>query len=277
MLCFANAKINIGLQITGKRADGYHLLESLFVPITLADIIEVLPLGDDATEDTLTVLGDIEVGAVEDNLVLRAVRCLREQCSFPFVSIILKKFIPAGAGMGGGSSDASVTLSALRNLFSLSISDEELEKAALSLGADCPFFLRNKMMMVRGIGELFTSAPDINLSSYTLVVVKPDVHISTAEAFRGLTKIGGHIASLETILSRSVNEWRGIVHNDFEDSLFPEYPVLAALKAKLYDMGAVYASMTGSGAALYGLFERRLNSEEQRQFDGCFFWQGSCL
>lgn len=277
MLYFANAKINIGLQITAKRPDGYHLLESLFVPIALADIIEILPLRSDATTDTLIVLGGIEVGPTEDNLVLRAVRHLRTRYAFPYVSIILKKLIPSGAGMGGGSSDASCTLKALRNLFALPIHDAELEDLALGLGADCPFFIHNKPMMVRGIGEVFSSAPSVDLSPYTLVVVKPEVHISTAEAFRGLTRIGGHSTSLESMLSKDIKEWRDCVYNDFEDSLFPKYPILGTLKDRLYALGATYASMTGSGAALYALFDRTLTQEEQQSFEEHFFWQGSCL
>lgn len=275
MLCFAPAKINIGLQITGRRPDGYHLLESLFVPIPLADIIEILPLASDSSADCLTVLGDIEVGPPEDNLVLRAVRLLRTRYPFPYVSVILKKLIPSGAGMGGGSSDASCTLKALRSLFSLPISDDELAELALSLGADCPFFVEAKPKMVRGIGEVFAPAPSVDLSAYTLVVVKPHIHISTAEAFRGLVRIGGHSSSLESMLSTDIKVWRGCVHNDFEDSLFPKYPILSQLKDRLYALGAVYASMTGSGAALYGFFERPLTQEEQSSLGEHFFWQGS--
>lgn len=274
MLSFANAKINLGLHITGRREDGYHLLESLFLPVPLCDIVEILPASEEATDDSLMVLGDIDTGCLEDNLVLRAVRRLRQDYPFPYVSIVLKKLIPSGAGMGGGSSDASFTLRTLRELFALPVTDEELRAIALTLGADCPFFIANKPALVRGIGEVLLPAPALDLSRYQLVVVKPPLHISTAEAFRGLGSFGGQAEDIPTILSRPIAEWRDSLANDFERSLFPNHPELALCKARLYELGAVYASMTGSGAALYGFFERPLSSEERATFEGCFFWQG---
>lgn len=280
MIRFAPAKINLGLQITGKRSDGYHLLESLFVPIALSDILELLPLGEAEASDSLEVLGAIETGRLEDNLVLRAIRALRERYDLPPTRIILKKQIPSGAGMGGGSSDATATLLALRELYALPASDSELEAIALGLGADCPFFVEAQPKLVRGIGEVFSPAPRLELGAYHLVVLKPELHISTAEAFRGLQRIGGHEHSVEEIIQHPIAEWRGELHNDFEDSLFPLYPELARLKARLYDCGAVYASMTGSGAALYGLFERPLTPSEVatllRGEEQLFFWQGKC-
>lgn len=277
MLSFANAKINLGLHITGRREDGYHLLESLFLPVPLCDILEILPAPEGATDDKLVVLGDIDTGCLEDNLVLRAVRRLRCDYPFPYVSIILKKLIPSGAGMGGGSSDASFTLRTLRELFALPVTDEELRAIALTLGADCPFFIDNKPALVRGIGEVLLPAPSLDLSSYHLVVVKPPLHISTAEAFRGLGTIGGHTEDIPTILAKPINEWRSALVNDFERSLFSNYPELPRYKEQLYALGAVYASITGSGAALYGLFDRSLTSEERASLGDCFFWQGACV
>lgn len=276
MISFANAKLNLGLHITGKRPDGYHLLESLFIPIPLADILEITERRDGIASDKLSVLGDIETGRYEDNLVLRAVRTMRSHANIPYVDITLKKCIPSGAGMGGGSADASFTLLALRELFALSLSDEVLERMALTLGADCPFFIANQPRMVRGIGEVFSPAPEgLDLSRYQLVVVKPDVHISTKEAFAGLGAIGGHSESVETIVQRPISAWRNALYNDFERSLFPKYPILSELKQKLYHLGAVYASMTGSGAALYGFFERLLSGEERLSLgEETFFWQG---
>lgn len=275
MIDFAPAKINIGLHITGRRADGYHLLESLFVPIPLCDILELMP-APEGEGDSLTVLGDIDTGEHADNLVLRAVRALRAKFAFPFVSITLKKQIPSGAGMGGGSSDAACTLRMLRKRFALEVSDAELRAIALSLGADCPFFVGGEAAMVRGIGEVFSPAPECDWSPYHLVVVKPELHVSTAEAFRGLGEVGGHAEGVEEILRSGTPEsWRGRLGNDFERSLFPKYPELSALKAKLYDLGAVYASMTGSGSALYGLFRRRLTPSERSVFADVFFWQGA--
>lgn len=273
MIDFANAKINLGLHITGKRSDGYHTLESLFLPISLCDIIEILQT--DAPQDSLRVLGDIDTGCTEDNLVLRAVRSLRQCYHFPMVDIVLKKQIPSGAGMGGGSSDATTTLKMLRQLFGLDISNEELCDIALGLGADCPFFVHNQPQLVTGIGEIFSPAPELRLEGYYLLLVKPHIHSSTAEAFRGLRGIGGHQHSVSEILAQPIELWREMLFNDFEASLFPLYPELQTIKKNLYALGAIYASMTGSGAALYGFFERRLSAEELSVFGNAFIWQSA--
>lgn len=254
MIDFAPAKINLGLQITARRADGYHLLETLFVPISLCDILEITP--SHSGEDSLRVLGDIATGATADNLVLRAVRLLRSHYDFPAVEITLKKQIPSGAGLGGGSSDATATLKMLRGLFQLPATDEELCRLALSLGADCPFFVCSTPAIAEGVGEVLRPAPAIDFSPYRLLVAKPEVHISTAEAFRGLQRIGGQHHSVADVVARPIEEWRGLLVNDFEASLFPQHPQLADLKQRLYDLGAIYASMTGSGSAIYGIFAK---------------------
>lgn len=272
MIIFANAKINLGLQITGKRSDGYHLLESLFIPIPLNDIIEIT-INEELSQDEIQILGNVETGPTEDNLVLRAINKLRESHDIPPLQISLLKQIPSGAGMGGGSSDATHTLKAVRELCHLNISDSELEAIALSLGADCPFFVSNTPRLVRGIGELFYPAPAIDFSNYHIVVIKPNVHIATKEAFAGLKQIGGQFLSVEEIIKQPISEWRTSLHNEFEDNLFPLYPELAHLKQLLYEQGAIYASMTGSGAALYGLFDRELSLNKKNKYSDIFFWQ----
>lgn len=272
MIIYANAKLNLGLHITGKREDGYHLLESLFIPTQLCDILEIT-LREDGDTDELTILGHVETGPLESNLVLKAVKKLREQFHIPPLQISLLKQIPSGAGMGGGSSDATHTLKAVRDLCRIELSDADLKDLALSLGADCPFFVDNRACIVRGIGEVFSPAPPINFSGYHLVIIKPNLHIATKEAFSGLRKIGGQSQSIEEIIQQPIESWSSLLSNDFEDSLFPIYPELSRLKQVLYDQGAVYASMTGSGAALYGIFRRRLSAEEQAVFSGIFFWQ----
>lgn len=254
MIDFAHAKINLGLHITARRADGYHLLETLFAPISLCDILEITPSPKE--KDSLLVLGNIATGTTEDNLVLRAVRLLRSHYNFPAVEITLQKQIPSGAGLGGGSSDATTCLKMLRKLFHLPTTDEELCRLALSLGADCPFFVRNTPCIAEGVGEIFRPAPSIDFSPYSLLVAKPEVHISTAEAFRGLQRIGGHHHSVAEVVARPIEQWRELLINDFEASLFPQHPQLAALKQRIYDLGAIYASMTGSGSAIYAFFAK---------------------
>ena len=180
MIVYPNAKLNLGLFVTGRRSDGYHLLETAFLPIPLCDTLE-LELSD-ADEDELIVTGGVETGALQDNLVLRAVRALRQLRSFPSVRLCLTKQIPSGAGMGGGSADASFTLTAINELCSLGLSTEELEAIALTLGADCPIFVRNQPAVGRGIGEVLTPLT-LHLKGYHLTIVKPPIHISTAEAF----------------------------------------------------------------------------------------------
>ena len=266
MTVYPNAKINLGLFITGRRSDGYHLLETGFLPIPLCDALKLSVLSDEE-EDRLEVVGGIETGALSDNLVLRAVR------PFPALSLRLTKHIPSGAGMGGGSADASFTLTAVNELCALGLSPEKLEQIALGLGADCPIFVRNQPALGRGIGEVLTPLTLPQLAGYHLTIVKPEVHISTAEAFRGLLPIEPRETSLEVLLNQPVSSWSSSVINDFEPSLFPRYPELKEIKAELYRLGADFALMTGSGAALYALSKEPLSLETFEK-KGYFLWQG---
>lgn len=272
MTVYPNAKINLGLFITGRRSDGYHLLEAGFLPIPLCDVLELSVLAD-GVEDRLEVVGGIETGALSDNLVLRAVRALRAVRTFPALSLRLTKHVPSGAGMGGGSADASFTLTAVNELCALGLPPEELEQIALGLGADCPIFVRNQPALGRGIGEVLTPLTLPQLAGYHLAIVKPEVHISTAEAFRGLLPIESRETSLEVLLSQPVSSWSSSVINDFEPSLFPRYPELREIKAELYRLGADFALMTGSGAALYALSKEPLFLEAFEK-KGYFLWQG---
>lgn len=272
MLVRPNAKINLGLFITGRRPDGYHLLETVFLPIPLSDELEIA-VREDLPADQLEVLGGVETGALEDNLVLRAVRLLRERYTFPALSLRLTKHIPSGAGMGGGSADASFTLTALNELLALGASPEELEALALRLGADCPLFVRNLPALGQGIGEELTSLALPQLAGLYLSVVKPALHSSTAEAFRGLQGFSQPPRPLPELLTLPLERWREVLTNDFETSLFPLYPELAQLKEALYTLGADFALMTGSGAALYALSRQPLNLDTL-QGEGRFLWQG---
>lgn len=272
MIVFPNAKINLGLQIIGKRTDGYHLLRTIFYPIPLRDSLELVERTDDREADTLEVRGDESISSENDNLVLRAVHALRSRYDFPYLELYLQKAIPSGAGMGGGSADATFTLKAVRDCFELSTTDAELEEIALSLGADCPFFVRNTPALGEGIGEVLTTLEHNPLERRVLVVVKPNLHISTARAFAGLGALQSDQEDIYSLIQLPLNEWEGRLVNDFERSLFPEYPILATLKQRLYDLGAVYASMTGSGAALYGIFDREVEGLSNL-FTDCFVWQ----
>lgn len=273
MIVRPNAKLNLGLYITGRRSDGYHLLETIFLPIPLYDELELSFASEGATADTLEVVGDVETGSLQDNLVLRAVRALRSVASFPRVSLRLTKHIPSGAGMGGGSADASFTLTALNAFCALGLSAETLEAVALTLGADCPLFIRNLPALGQGIGEQLTPVELPQLSGLYLSLVKPELHSSTAEAFRGLRGFHTPPAPLTELLRRPLGQWRDVVTNDFEGSLFPHHAELSEIKEALYEIGADFALMTGSGATIYALSQQPLPLASLTQ-PGRFLWQG---
>jgi 4-diphosphocytidyl-2-C-methyl-D-erythritol kinase len=267
MILFPNAKINLGLQIVARRKDGYHELVSCLYPIGWQDVLEVVA-GD--RKGKLTLSGLEIPGADKDNLVLRAYELLRKDYDLPPVTVQLHKIIPTGAGLGGGSADAAFMLKAVNEMFQLFLDDSILEDYAGRLGSDCPFFIQNKPMLARGRGEELEEL-SLDLSAYQLVVVKPPVHVATAEAYAGVQPKAPE-RELKTILQQPVEAWHGLLHNDFEDSIFPKYPQLAALKEALYDAGALYASMSGSGSAVYGIF-REVAAGLQFP-DGHLVWQG---
>jgi 4-diphosphocytidyl-2-C-methyl-D-erythritol kinase len=252
MITFPNAKINLGLNIVEKRPDGYHNLETVFYPIPVEDALEVTIAGR-AEGVTLRQSGVALPGDCEDNLVVKAYRLLQQEgFALPAVDISLHKAIPSGAGLGGGSADATFMLTLLNRSLSLGISDERLEEYAARLGADCAFFVKNRPTFAEGIGEIF-SPVDVSLKGYRLVLVKPDIFVSTREAF---SKVHPHRAELSPreIVKLPIEEWRGKLHNDFEDSVFPLHPEIGEVKEMLYSAGAIYASMSGSGSSLFGIF-----------------------
>lgn len=250
MIVFPQAKINIGLRVTGVRPDGYHDLETLFLRIPLADALEVIPADVDSFDDG-------GFGDPQTNLVCRAMALLRDEVgSLPPLAVILRKRIPTGAGLGGGSSDASAMLLLLRRILDLDISDERLAELALQLGADCPFFLTEGPQVGRGLGELLTPF-DLDLKGKVLTLVLPGIHVSTAEAY-GRISLSAPEEPLEQSLQRPMAEWRKWVINDFESSVFALHPHLAEIKDQLYAAGATYASMSGSGSALYALSDAPL-------------------
>ena len=251
MLLFPNAKINIGLDIVARRSDGYHDIETLFVPVPeLADVLEIVF----AEEAKMVQYGLEYDGEPEDNLCFRAFRLLQKEKGIGNVEIHLYKKIPVGAGFGGGSADCAFTLLALDSLFNLGLSKEELADYAATLGSDCPFFIYNRPMIASGRGEILKPCK-IDLSGYRIELATPDIHVSTREAYSKVVPAQPE-TPLAARLARPIGQWRGSVKNDFEPSVFAAHPSLVAIKEDFYSRGAVYASLSGSGAALYGIFKK---------------------
>lgn len=253
VIAFPNAKINLGLFVCKKRPeDGYHILQTLFYPIDWRDALEILPAEHPQMIQTgITIDGD-----PEQNLCMKAYRRLqRLYPDLPGAAIHLEKRVPFGAGLGGGSSDGAFTLALLRELFQLSVSDEELEREAAAMGADCAFFLRNTPQYCEGVGHEMQPYP-LSLKGKWIVVVKPPFGVSTREAYSNVHP-AWPTRPLEELLRLPLNEWKDCIRNDFEDSVFPLYPELSDAKESLYQHGAVYASMSGSGSALFGIFDEK--------------------
>ncbi len=297
MITFPNAKINIGLNIVGKRLDGYHDIETIFFPVNLQDALEVTlkkPLdssflrkkldagnllnlkmenkfhSDEEFSDDLYdlhLLGDKIEGNPADNLVVKAYRLLAQDFDIPPVVIHLYKHIPSGAGLGGGSSDAAQMIALLNKRFGLKMKNNCMERYAAQLGSDCAFFIRNKPAFATGRGEQLTPI-ELSLHGYSIIIVKPDVFVSTAEAYANVTPAKPEVSLLDAV-KKPVSQWKDVIVNDFEKSVFAKYPLLQQIKQDLYGLGAEYASMSGSGSALYGIFKKPIDNPEQ-YFPGMF-------
>ncbi|MGN0211734.1 MAG: 4-(cytidine 5'-diphospho)-2-C-methyl-D-erythritol kinase [Muribaculaceae bacterium] len=252
MISYPNAKINLGLNIVSRRADGYHDIETVFYPIDLTDILEVVPAkGDDAT---LTTYGRAIDCPVEKNLVMKAFRLMQRECGAPLADIYLDKIIPDGAGLGGGSADAAFTMLAVNEMFGLGVPAERLAALAATIGADCPFFIYNRPMMATGIGDVLTDV-DLTLRGYRMLLVKSDeISVPTALAYSRVTPKPSDTPITE-ILRRPIAEWQGALKNDFEPSVFASFPQLAEVKAEMLRHGALYAAMSGSGSSIFGIFD----------------------
>jgi len=272
MLCFPNAKINIGLNIVQKRSDGYHNIETVFCPVDLSDILELVPLpGLPAGNYSFSQTGLPLEGTVHDNLCVKAYRLLLRDFNLPAVDIHLHKMIPVGAGLGGGSSDAAFMLKHLNRQFDLNLSEERLIDYASALGSDCAFFIRNKPLFGYDRGNRFRDIP-VFPDNLEVTLVFPGIHISTADAYSGV-RPKKPLRPLEELIIRPVEQWRGNINNDFETTLFASFPVLGIIKDRLYQHGAVYASMSGSGSSVYGLF-RQSPPDIQEVFQDYFCWTG---
>ncbi len=274
MLFFPNAKINLGLQILRKRTDGFHDIASFFYPIDWQDVLEILPLpAQSVSSFSTTGIAIPEDG--KENLCMRAYYLLKADFDLPAVMIHLHKNIPIGAGMGGGSADASFVLKGLNQMFDLQIPTEKLLAYAARLGSDCAFFIENKAQLAQGRGELLSAeAPD--LRGTHIVVVYPCLHITTAEAYQGVTP-QTPLVPLQEAIQQPQDTWKDHINNDFEKGLFEKYPTLPALKAQMYDLGAFYASMTGSGSAVFGLFRAEAGKEVMESFKNYIVWKGKIL
>lgn len=274
MITFPNVKINLGLSITEKRPDGYHNLETVFYPVALEDALEIRTSSATAPDRKFTLhQHGLEIaGKPEDNLVAKAYQLLDEEFNLPPIDIHLYKHIPSGAGLGGGSSDAAFMLKLLNEHFHLNLPDNQLEEYAATLGADCAFFIRNKPTFAEGIGNIF-SPIELSLSGYGIMIVKPDIFVSTREAFSNIhPKRPEH--PIKEVIQRPVSEWKEALINDFEASVFPLHPAIEAIKQELYNQGAAYASMSGSGSSVFGLFAPEASLPEINWGTNVFCFKG---
>lgn len=268
MVRFPKAKINIGLSITSKRADGFHNIESIFHPIGLCDILEAIP--NSTGKFNLQLEGLTIAGKVENNLVFKAWEMLQTDFEIPGVDVVLHKIIPMGAGLGGGSADGSHMLLLLNDLFELKLTQAQLLDYALRLGSDCPFFIIEEPCFVSGRGEQMEQI-DLDLTGKYIVIINPNIHIGTAEAYSSISPVKAQTDY--TKLSKTpIHTWKDAVINDFEAPMMRNYPALEAIKQQLYSAGAIYASMTGSGSTMFGLFNEQ---PPNMVFDPSYFcWKG---
>ncbi|WP_102408767.1 4-(cytidine 5'-diphospho)-2-C-methyl-D-erythritol kinase [Parabacteroides bouchesdurhonensis] len=266
MICFPNAKINLGLNIVSKRPDGYHNIETVFYPVPVKDALEIVAAKTFSFHQT-----GIPVDApIEKNLVVKALNLLKTKYEIPPLEVHLLKTIPFGAGLGGGSADAAFMLKLVNDFCKLNIPDDELEETASFIGADCPFFVRNTPVFACGTGNIFDPV-SLSLEGYYMCLVKPDVAVSTPEAY-SLVSPKSPEKYLKEIIKMPVTQWKEVMVNDFEISVFTKYPVIRNIKNELYNNGAVYASMSGSGSSVFGLFKEPTDLKES--FKDSFVWEG---
>ena len=270
MITFPVAKINLGLNVVERRPDGYHNLETVFYPVPVADALEVLPMDVHFPADvdcSLKVMNIAIEGDEQSNLVVKAYKMLKKDFpQMPRVYAHLWKAIPTQAGMGGGSSDCAFMITMLNSMFMLGLSAKQMINYAARLGADCPFFILNKPAYAEGIGEQLMPI-DLDLKGWYIGIVRPDIPVSTKEAFSKIKPRHPEV-NCKDVVMQPVEKWRGQLTNDFEESVFSLHPEIGEIKSRLYDLGAVYAAMSGSGSALFGLFRQPVDISES--FDGSF-------
>ncbi len=274
MIDFPCAKINLGLNITEKRADGYHNLETVFFPIPICDALEIKTMDERFPSNVacdLKVTGNNVCCNENDNLIVKAYNMIAADFDIPRVHAHLYKNIPSEAGLGGGSSDAAYMIRLLDQRFRINIGNAEMEKYAARLGADCPFFITAEPSYAEGIGEILSpvNITDNNLEGYSLVVVKPQIAVSTKEAFSNITPRKPLMCCRE-IVAQPIETWKDALCNDFEESVFGIYPQLNDIKNRIYTLGAAYAQMSGSGSSLFGIFKSDVDEQSiKNEFADC--------
>ncbi len=256
MVVFPNAKINLGLRVVAKREDGFHDLQTVFYPVPFCDVLEIIQ----APVFNFTVTGN-EISTVSDNLVVSAYKLLKKHKVLAQARFHLHKLIPSGGGLGGGSSDAAFALKVLNQIFNLGLDQKSLIAHALELGSDCPFFVINKPCIAMGRGEILEPV-NLHLSNYHLAVITPPIQISTKKAFSEIKPAKPERSVQEVIVEEKVENWKDHLINDFEQGVFNHYPEIKKIKDKLYKQGASYASMTGTGSSVYGLFRDEVMEKE---------------
>ncbi len=267
MLFFTNAKINIGLNIVEKRPDGFHNLETVFYPIQIKDALEFI----ETQGETIVQTSGIELGVSDkENICYKTYKLMAKYYKLPQLKIHLHKVVPIGAGLGGGSANAAILMKKLNDTYNLGISTKRLEELVSHIGSDCPFFIKNKAVFARGRGEIFESI-NLDLSNYYIYIIKPDISISTSAAFAGIKPHQPNV-SIKELISKPIEQWKNDIVNDFEDNIFKQYPMLGEIKQNMYDIGAVYASMSGSGSAVYGIFSQKPNPIDR--YNNIFNWIG---
>ncbi len=270
MIVFPKAKINLGLRITARRPDGYHDIETIFYPVGLCDALEFVISDSIEKEDKLNVTGIATGSSNSDNLVIKTLRKLREKHSFPFLRIHLHKVIPIGAGLGGGSSDAAYILKAVNRYFELGIDEQKLKSLSLEIGSDCPFFIDSLPSFASGRGEILEPIEAV-LAGLHLLILNPGVSINTREAYRKCRPVSP-VTSLRKLIGLPVNSWKGQVVNDFEEYAIKNYPVIGKLKSELYNAGASFSLMSGSGSSVYGIFSEKPDLPDQ--IKSFLIWEG---
>lgn len=254
MVAFPNAKINLGLNITEKREDGFHNLETVFLPIDIQDVLEIVINESQKNHIDFTSSGLQIVGDISQNLCIRAYKLLQKNFDLPAVKMHLHKTIPMGAGLGGGSADGAFALKLINEKLELNIATQQLINYALQLGSDCPFFISNKTCFATSRGEILEPI-SLDLSAYQIVIINPQIHISTAWAFSKITP-QKPTKSIKEIIEQPLTSWKNELHNDFEASVLAEQPAVRYIKDTLYNYGAVYASLTGTGSTVFGIFSK---------------------